>query len=150
MRTIQNMILMIMMFLLTSPMFAQNPAARQARCPDCFVGGPIFTPYATQIYGPAYYGGFGGFRNNGGVWAGVAATAAGAGIAVAVDEIQQRRAEAAEDRRDRRDQQKNRSQSSGNIQLRNCRTYESTDKNAPPVMICEDKDGNKITLEREK
>ena len=146
--------LLIALILIALPLFAQYPAARAARCPECFPGGPVFTPYPTQVRPPAYYGGFGGFApvlyggfgyRAAGVWTGVAATAAGVGIAVMVDEIQQRRAEAAEARRDRRDRQQQ-----GVVQLRNCRVYEATEKNAPPLMVCEDPNGTKIVMERER
>lgn len=155
--------LLIALVLMALPLFAQNPAARAARCPECFPGGPVFTPYPTQIRPPAYYGGYygGGFApvffggygyRAAGVWTGVAATAAGAGIAIAVDEIQQRRAEAAENRRDRRDQARQQSpQQQGVVQLRNCRVYEASEKkDAPPLMVCEDPNGTKIVMEREK
>jgi hypothetical protein len=35
--------------------------------------------------------------------------------------------------------------------VKNCRVYEATDnKDAPALMVCEDRDGNKITFERER
>lgn len=140
-------LLLALILLVAAPLFAQNPAARAARCPECFPGGPVFTPYPTQVrmpsqaYFPPVFGGGWGVGRGGGVLAGVAAVATGAGIAVAVDEIQQRRAEAAEARRDRRDRTTR--------QVRNCRVYESKDQGAPMLMVCEDRDGNKITFEKE-
>ncbi len=150
---------LLALVLMAAPLFAQHPAARAARCPECFPGGPVFTPYPTQVrmpsrayYPPVYGGGWGGGwgMRGGGVWTGVAATAAGAGIAVAVDEIQQRRAEAAEARQERREKA-NRRGSEQPVQVKNCRVYEATDnKDAPALMVCEDRDGNKITFERER
>jgi len=145
MRTMTRFTLLIALMSVALPLFAQYPAARRARCPECFPGGPIYTPYPTQVRPPAYYGGvmFGGYGYRAaGVWTGVAATAAGVGIAVAVDEIQQRRAEAAENRRERREQNRQ--------VLRNCRVYEATEKSAPLLMVCEDQNGTKIVMEREK
>lgn len=148
--------ILLALVLLAAPLFAQYPAARAARCPECFPGGPVYTPYPTQVrmpsraYYPPVYGGGWGMMRGGGVWTGVAATAAGAGIAVAVDEIQQRRAEAADARAERRDKA-NRRTNDQPVQVRNCRVYEATDsKDAPALMVCEDRDGNKITFEREK
>lgn len=118
----------------------QTPADRYRRCPDCFAGGPVYTNYPTQVrppayYPPVYYGGY-GYRVSTGRT--VAAMAAGAGMAIVLDEIQQRRAEAAERRRDRQQP----------VQLRNCRVYESS--GVSDIMVCEDRDGNRITLEKER
>ena len=130
------------LLILVGSLLAQSPADRYRRCPDCFPGGPVRTNYPAQVrppayYPPVYYGGY-GYRVSMGRTA--ATMAVGAGMAIALDEIQQRRAEAAERRRDRQQP----------VQLRNCRVYESTDKNEPMLMRCEDRDGQEVILERSR
>lgn len=131
------------LLLLPLPLVAQTPYHRAARCPECFPGGPVYTNYPTRVAPPAVYPGYGyggyGYRV-GGIGAAAASVAIGAGIAIAVDEIQTRRAEAADRRRN----------SGDTIQVRNCRTYAAENKNDPPIMVCEDRDGRRIVLEREK
>lgn len=137
--------LFLLLPLFVASIYAQTPADRYRRCPDCFPGGPVYTNYRAQVrppayYPPVYYGGY-GYRVSG-MGRAAATMAAGAGMAIVLDEIQQRRAEAAERRTQRTNAQP--------VQLRNCRVYENTDKDAPMLMVCEDRDGNRITLEKER
>lgn len=92
-------------------------------------------PYRMPWNYHGYYPSYGGWYGGGGVWTGVAATAAGAGIAIAAGEATRRLDEAAERRRTAPAKQ---------VRYEDCQEYKGEKSR---ILKCTDSNGKAVTFE---